>query len=271
MRDERRYYTFQEIALIATYEELFRVSESQRVTEYFLDYGMHVIKKNALMEDVQRTYEKALKSIGVTEEEFERDDQYLFRGEIANVMCQKNGIPVPEYLTPGRKGAYLTDDDIREIAYKRYKSYWMLTHGFTVEDIFKLQREYEANPDVNMQSFEAYLEKTGFDGQIWSCKNEFLNCEYWDKEFMERILSPAEYNCWASDIEHRKVKIKKGERKNLRYVSELTDSEQQRVLERLVLWLQLAGYEPWEVKAFEIAVNAMSCTISDLSDIIEVE
>ena len=240
MRDERRYYTFQEIALIAAYEELFRVSESQRVTEYFLDYGMHIIKRSALMEDVQRTYEKALKSIGVTKEEFERDDQFLFRGEIANVMCQKNGIPVPEYLTPGRKMAYLTDDDIRDVAYKRYKSYWMFSHGFTVEDIFKLQREYEANPDVNMQSFE-------------------------------RILSPAEYNCWASDIENRKVKIKIGERKALRYVSELTDSEQQQVLERLVIWLQLAGYEPWEVKAFEIVVNAMSCTLADLSDIIELE
>ncbi len=96
-KESRNHYTPKAVNLIATYEELFHVEPSKKVTEYFCDYGMHVIKNDIPISVVQHMYEHGLKSLGLTETDFEKNNRYTYRGNIITDMCQKNGIPIPDY------------------------------------------------------------------------------------------------------------------------------------------------------------------------------
>ncbi|MEY8367108.1 hypothetical protein AALA22_15915 [Anaerovoracaceae bacterium 41-7] len=60
-------------------------------------------------------------------------------------------------------------------------------------------------------------------------------------------------------------------RGNRRYVSELTDSEQKMVLAAVIENLKNDGYEPWDLKIFEIIINIFSEKLSILDGIIDIE
>lgn len=73
--------------LIATYEILFHVSEDERLTLYFGDYGAHYFKNNVTDEEIQPVYEKALEAIGLSEDEFKaKEGKYIYRCQIENDM-----------------------------------------------------------------------------------------------------------------------------------------------------------------------------------------
>lgn len=94
-------YKYQDIALIATYEELLRVPQDQRVTYYFGDYGSHFFKYGVTDEQIQPVYEKALAAIEMTEEDFtDRHMDYLYRGETISRMWD---CLLAKELNPGEK------------------------------------------------------------------------------------------------------------------------------------------------------------------------
>ena len=84
--------------LIATYEELFAVDESKNITNYFGDYMLYEIKYGTPLETVAESYNKGLEALGITENEFEENDRYLSRENIILDMCEKNNIPIPDYV-----------------------------------------------------------------------------------------------------------------------------------------------------------------------------
>lgn len=84
-------YKHKDIGLIATYEELMRVPEDQKVTYYFGDYGGQFFKYGVTDEQVAHAYEKALSAIGMTEDEFtSQHSDFVYRGDIIRKMwdCQ---------------------------------------------------------------------------------------------------------------------------------------------------------------------------------------
>jgi len=72
--------------LIATYEELLRVPESECTTRYFGDYGIHVFKDGITEEQKQAAYDKALAAIEMDSESFQRTSKFIYRGEIISRM-----------------------------------------------------------------------------------------------------------------------------------------------------------------------------------------
>lgn len=80
-------YRHQDIALIATYEDMMHIPQDQRVTYYFGDYGGHFFKYGVTDEQAHHAYEKALSAIEMTPNEFtRRHGDFVYRGEIIGGM-----------------------------------------------------------------------------------------------------------------------------------------------------------------------------------------
>ncbi len=45
-------------------------------------------------------------------------------------------------------------------------------------------------------AFQNWQNDVGFGGEIWACFDEFVWAEYLDADYMERILTPAEFEQW---------------------------------------------------------------------------
>lgn len=78
--------SFKTAGLIATYEELLQVSEAERITHYFGDYGGHFFNDGVADSQIDAAYEKALKVMGMDSDTFQGDSAYLYRGEIIGRM-----------------------------------------------------------------------------------------------------------------------------------------------------------------------------------------
>ena len=71
------------INLIATYEKMAGVAESERITEYFGDYGQHFFKMGIDDEEIRPVLDKALTFIGLTEEEYKsREHEFMYRTNV---------------------------------------------------------------------------------------------------------------------------------------------------------------------------------------------
>lgn len=109
---------------------------------------------------------------------------------------------------------------IKKIAYSKYQLDWMMKHnlrlwdlilgiekvqfvGDDVGDDFGLQNcepneEYEDCVSV-LDMFCAWERDFGFDGMIWACFDEFLDVEYLNRHYMQRLLSSREFRLWLKD------------------------------------------------------------------------
>ncbi len=75
------------VDLAATYEELYAIPESQRLTFYFGDYGQHFLLPGVTDEQLEAVCKKALDVIGLTEEEFlAREGEFMYRNNIITAM-----------------------------------------------------------------------------------------------------------------------------------------------------------------------------------------
>ena len=79
-------HSFKTASLIANYEELLQVSEAERITHYFGDYGGHFFNDGVADFQIDAAYEKALKVMGMDSDTFQGDSAYLYRGEIIGRM-----------------------------------------------------------------------------------------------------------------------------------------------------------------------------------------
>lgn len=93
--------------------------------------------------------------------------------------------------------------DIKRKTYDRYRLDWMTSHGITLEVINKAVSEFIntriEDPECKM-SFSEYIEERGFDGMIWACFEEFLECEYRDASYVKTLLSEVDYAIYLVDI-----------------------------------------------------------------------
>ncbi len=66
--------------LIATYEELYRIPESERVTCYIGDYGGHFFRHGAAEDTILAAYGKALAAIRMDSDAFQQAEEFTCRG-----------------------------------------------------------------------------------------------------------------------------------------------------------------------------------------------
>lgn len=85
-------YTGSCAELMATYEELYQVPVSERITSYRVDDMLYVIRPDITMEEAEKLYDKALKAIGLTATAYEVNDRYASRMCGILDMCKENHI-----------------------------------------------------------------------------------------------------------------------------------------------------------------------------------
>ena len=90
-----------------------------------------------------------------------------------------------------------TTKNIKTLAYGKYQLYWMLTHGWTFDDIAK-RMGYILRPGEYYDSKKIGI---GFNGEIWSDFEDFLSDEYKNEDLMKILLTKSEFEKWKKDRE----------------------------------------------------------------------
>lgn len=93
---------------------------------------------------------------------------------------------------------------IRRKAYERYQLAWMIQHGFSLRELFSSLGELEQEVDDKLPAktlFEIWESDRGFGGELYVCFEEFVNCEYSDKDKMQKLLNSEEYKTYLADRE----------------------------------------------------------------------
>ncbi|MEY8259703.1 hypothetical protein AALA80_05085 [Oscillospiraceae bacterium 50-60] len=74
--------SYRSMNLIATYEELFRVPESERITYYFGGYSGYFLKYGTSEDTALSAYSKALAAIQMDSDVFLQSDDFIYRSGI---------------------------------------------------------------------------------------------------------------------------------------------------------------------------------------------
>lgn len=84
---------------------------------------------------------------------------------------------------------------IQEMAYEKFKLFWMLRHGHSLSE-FAL-RLLEVNEERTLEQWEA---DEGFSGEVWPCFEEFLQTEYLDGSLMALLMNQEEFRQYQADL-----------------------------------------------------------------------
>ena len=90
------------------------------------------------------------------------------------------------------------EKSISEVAYLKYQLNWFSKNRISFEDVVNNVLEYmEENPGNSLEDWEL---ESGYMGSLYVCKDEFLDAEYRNKEFMKELLTPSEYQEYLEDV-----------------------------------------------------------------------
>lgn len=73
-----------------------------------------------------------------------------------------------------------SDEELAQLRtkYEKFKFQWMLDHGHTIDSLVSyLASSLEDSGEPLWETYRAWEEYTGFDGEIWPCFNEWLDNE----------------------------------------------------------------------------------------------
>ena len=66
-------------------------------------------------------------------------------------------------------------------AYDKYQLEWMIAHGHSIRDLVEALGEYNADRlgkyAIEPELLWAWENDNGFNGEIWACYDEWLECE----------------------------------------------------------------------------------------------
>lgn len=106
-----------------------------------------------------------------------------------------------EYLT-GSFYDFCNDNDIRvdkillnvvRFCYELYKVDWM-SRISTERQLTAMREYYKMTLWDDFIPFKYYISDRGYDGEIYACFDEFLECEFKDKEYMRNLLTDELYD-----------------------------------------------------------------------------
>lgn len=101
---------------------------------------------------------------------------------------------------------YKTEEAFKRRCYEMYQLDWLITHGYSIQDVFNVLREGYKDGcedgeidgstwcDEDFNYLERYFEDRGLYGEIFVSEDEFYNSEYQDKDYMEYLLPDDMYN-----------------------------------------------------------------------------
>ena len=95
-------------------------------------------------------------------------------------------------------------EKLHDMAYAKYQLYWMQWHGFSLSDLIQSLWEFSREAEEPYKDSEAlfaqWMQDSGFHGELWACKDEFLETEYPDPDFAKNILTEHEYNLYLTEM-----------------------------------------------------------------------
>lgn len=94
---------------------------------------------------------------------------------------------------------------IRKLCYELYKIDWKHSHMITSErEIDSVKNYYQGLVDDDTDyTYNDYLEEFGYNGELYSCFDEFCDNEYDDKEYICGLLDDEKLiSLYLKDIEN---------------------------------------------------------------------
>lgn len=95
---------------------------------------------------------------------------------------------------------------IDKIAYEKYQLDWMIQHGHSIDELFRILRiAIEENDAFDITSdtaeyAEHFFKKHGFyGGEMYVCYDEFLDAEYTNVQYMRQLLTEKEFLQYLKD------------------------------------------------------------------------
>lgn len=87
----------------------------------------------------------------------------------------------------------LPNDILHDKIYGMYQIDWMKKHSYSIKDLMSSLEEYRTiDKDLaNVSLLELMSEwdsESGFNGSLWVCKEEFLQSEYLDKDYIDSLI-----------------------------------------------------------------------------------
>lgn len=135
---------------------------------------------------------------------------------IANVFIPHNTI-VKLHDTPQPKDEKqlqnMTADMLnvfRSEIYHRYQMHWMLTHNYSLHDLFLELTCYTEEQQIEDDSYQPryawtdWQNEQGFSGSLWACMDEFKTHEHWIKDYVKHNLlsdNPTDSFWYEKDLE----------------------------------------------------------------------
>lgn len=101
---------------------------------------------------------------------------------------------------------------IEDVAYSKYQLDWMKDHNIEINDLIdgldSVYNEY-IKQGVHFKSlhtvYDYWEANRGFDNnELWKGKNEFLENEYQNKEYIENLLSGNEFEEYIDEKEEER-------------------------------------------------------------------
>lgn len=93
------------------------------------------------------------------------------------------------------------NEKIKRYAYQRYQYHWLEEHDCSLEDIASHIVVYCSETDISTASSKEALETLCIHGQCYACFDEFLTCEYLDKDYIRSILPAHKYAEYLEDVD----------------------------------------------------------------------
>lgn len=93
-------------------------------------------------------------------------------------------------------------EDIKKIAYEKYRLDWMIQHGCGLKDITLPLIEIEKdNPGLDIVGLiKIWEDDYGFNGELWVCYDEFIETEFLLAPYMKSLLNVDEYTLYLKEI-----------------------------------------------------------------------
>ncbi len=82
------------------------------------------------------------------------------------------------------------DEKNIDTLYGLYQLDWMASHGHTLENMINQIEKYDEDSScTHSEAFRDWQDEYGFPGgEIWVCKDEFIDCELRDTSYMKSLI-----------------------------------------------------------------------------------
>lgn len=182
-------FDFEEIELIATYEEVYHIPSDKKVTEWWGDMNMHEFKNGINEEQAKETLAKALSSVKMSREEFKQFN-YTYRTEMKKRM--KENMPMKyDVITIFNKPVLFTNARLEDSEVPEGMFRYDLRHN-DGGDFCQLRKKIGVNHAGTILSAKEIDIKQEYMGTEYTIETG-LKVEYEDYNFLSLECTPEEY------------------------------------------------------------------------------